>query len=294
MARQSAGPIHVAGSARALGTAEPVEGGYLVNGHWNYASGVRHANWFLGTSLIERGDGEPNARSMFIPIGEGRIVDNWNVMGMRGTGSDDFVLEDVFVPHERVASTRWVKQIDAQRRPRTVNDPRLMMVGAWAPTAGVGVGLAQGALDALIDLGDKASTGSPAPLRTRPPVQEAVAEAEAITGAARAFVLETFHEAWDALLEGGPRLERAVARAQLAITHSLNEAVRVADLVFHAGGTNAISTQNRLERYLRDAHTAVQHSAGQRTHLRMAGRVLLGLDAGPIDLTKAGPATPRP
>lgn len=278
MAGLTSGLIHVAGSARALGTAEPVEGGYLVSGHWNYASGVRHANWFMATSLIERRDREPAPRAMFIPVAEGRIVDNWQVVGMRGTGSDDFVLDRVFVPQERVAARHWIEQVRARPGDRSISDPRLGMVGAWAPTAGVGVGLAQGALDALLELGDVASTGSPELLRTRPAVQEAVADAEAITGAARAFVIETFAEVWDALPDGGPRLDRAVARAQLAITHSLNEAVRVADLAFRAGGTNAISTRNRLERYLRDAHTTVQHAAGQRIHMRAAGQTLLDLN----------------
>lgn len=278
MAAQTDGLIHIAGSARALGTAEPVEGGYLVSGHWNYASGVRHANWFLATSNIERPGREPVSRGMFMPVSEGQIVDNWQVVGMRGTGSDDFVLDRVFVPDERVVARKWMEQVQARPGQRSVSDPRLGMVGAWAPTAGVGVGLARGALDALLELGDVASTGSPEPLRTRPAVQEAVGEAEAITGAARAFVVETFAEVWDALPEGGTRLDRAVARGQLAITHSLNEAVRVADIAFHAGGTNAISTRNRLERYLRDAHTAVQHAAGQRIHMRSAGHTLLSLD----------------
>jgi alkylation response protein AidB-like acyl-CoA dehydrogenase len=84
-----------------------------------------------------------------------------------------------------------------------------------------------------------------------------------------------------------------VARAQLAITNALNEAVRVVDLCFHAAGTNAISSENRLERYLRDAHTAVQHAAGQAIHVEVAGRVLLGLDPGPLDPTRTGPTTQR-
>ncbi|MDA3038375.1 MAG: acyl-CoA dehydrogenase family protein [Actinomycetota bacterium] len=277
MADLTDGPIHVAGSARALGTAESVEGGYLASGQWNYASGIRHANWFMATCLIERNGRPPAPRTMFIPVADGHIVDNWQVVGMRGTGSDDFVLDRVFVPQERVAARHWIEHARARSSERSISDPRLGMVGAWVPTAGVGVGLAQGALDALLDLGDVASAGSPEPLRTRPAVQEAVADAEAITGAARAFAIETFAEVWDALADGGPRLDRAVARAQLAITHSLNEAVRVADLAFRAGGTNAISTRNRLERYLRDAHTAVQHAAGQRIHMRTAGQALLEL-----------------
>lgn len=287
----ASGPLHVAGSARPLGTADAVEGGYVVRGHWNYASGVRHASWFLATCFVERGGGRPVARSMLIPVEQGTIVANWNVVGMRGTGSDDFVLDEVFVPEARVAQRRWIEQ---RREP--LYDPRLMMVAAWAPTAGVGIGLAQGAIDALVELGGHRSAGSPVPLREREAVQEALGRAETLTGAARAYVTETMAAAWEAVCSEGRTgsVEAIVARAQLAITHSLNVAVQVADLAFHAAGTNAISTANRLERFLRDAHTAVQHSAGQPVHVRAGGRSVFGLDAGPVDPLREGPATPRP
>jgi indole-3-acetate monooxygenase len=284
------GPLHVAGSARPLGTAIPLDGGYLARGHWNYASGVRHASWFLGTCFVERPDGRTAARSMLIPVEDGTIVANWDVVGMRGTGSDDFVLDDVFVPEARVAQRRWIEQ-----RGEPLYDPRFMMMAAWAPTAGVGTGLARGAVDALVALGDRASAGSPVPLREREAVQEAVGRAEVLAASARAYVVDTIGAAWDALCEGRDHdIATAVARAQLAITNSLGVAVQVADLVFHAAGTNAISSANRLERFLRDAHTAVQHSAGQPVHLRAGGRVVLGLDAGAVDPAREGPVTPRP
>ena len=73
----------------------------------------------------------------------------------------------------------------------------------------------------------------------------------------------------------------------------MNEAVKVADLCFHAAGTNAISTANRLERILRDTHTAALHAAGQSVHRRVAGRVLLGLDPGDLDPTRDGPNSPQ-
>jgi alkylation response protein AidB-like acyl-CoA dehydrogenase len=132
-----------------------------------------------------------------------------------------------------------------------------------------------------MELRDLTSTGSPTPLGQRENVQDAVAESEAITSAARSFCNDAIGEAWALLAddgaEGGRDLTRAVARAQLSITHAMGEAVRVADLCFHAAGTNAISTGNRLERFLRDAHTAVQHAAGQQVHKRAAGRTLLDL-----------------
>lgn len=290
MAATTDRPLHIAGSARPLGAAVRVDGGYRVKGRWNYASGVRHANWFLATSFVDSAAGSRVARSMLVPMGAGEIVPNWEVMGMRGTGSDDFVLDDVFVPRSRSASRHWIEQ-----RVEPLYDPRLNMVATWTPTAGVGIGLARGAIEALIELTEVTSTGSPTPLGERPLVQETIGRAEAIVSAARAFCVESIEEALAALAAGvdGDDLARPVARAQLAITHSLNEAVRVTDLCFHAAGTNAISTANRLERFLRDAHTAVLHAAGQPLHLRVGGRVLLGLDPGAVDAVRIGPATPR-
>lgn len=288
MVRITDRPLHVAGSARPLGIATRTETGYQVKGHWNYASGVRHANWYLGTSFVDKPNGARVTRSMLIPIEDGEIVANWDVMGMRGTGSDDFVLDDVAVPSARVGARHWI-----DRRNEPLYDPRLAMIATWAPTAGVAIGLARGAIDALIDLGDESSTGSPTPLRERPAVQSAVGEAESITGAARAFCIDAIEAAWQALITDSKELPTAVARAQLAITHSMNEAVRVADLCFHAAGTNAISTGNRLERFLRDTHTAVQHAAGQPIHRQVAGRTLLGADPGPQTPGRDGPSTPR-
>jgi len=279
-------PLHVAGSARPLGTAVRTDDGYRVKGHWNYASGVRHANWFLATSFVEGRDGAAVPRSMLVPVTDGEIVPNWNVVGMRGTGSDDFVLDDVEVPRGRTASRHWIGL-----RTEPLYDPRLAMVATWAPTAGVAVGLAQGALDALVELADVGSTGSPQPLGERGSVQQAVAEAEAITSAARAFCVDAIGGAWQALEDDRTDLGTAVARAQLSITHAMNEAVRVADRCFHAAGTNAISTANRLERFLRDAHTAVQHAAGQSIHLRASGRVLLGLEPVEVAHPRIGPSS---
>ncbi|MGF1597193.1 MAG: acyl-CoA dehydrogenase family protein [Acidimicrobiales bacterium] len=275
MAATTSGPIHVAGSARPLGEAVRTDDGYRVKGHWNFASGVRHANWFLATSFVEVDDGSRTARSMLIPVDEGRIESNWDVVGMRGTGSDDFVIDDVFVPRGRIGARHWV-----ERRPEPLYDPRAMNVLMWTPTAGVAIGLARAAVDALVALGERSSTSSPTPLRERTEVQDAVADAEAITAAARAFCIESIDAVWRSLCGEGGDLPERVARAQLAITHAMHEAVRVADRCFHAAGTNAISGANGLERVWRDTHTAVEHAAGRPIHRRAAGRARLGLDPG--------------
>lgn len=280
--------VHLAGSARPLGVATPVEGGFRVRGHWNYVSGVRHASLILASSFIEPVQGDPPlARSMFVPVGDGEIVANWDVVGMCGTGSDDFVLDDVFVPDERVGYKRWIDQ-----RTEPLYDPRLAMIAAWAPTAGVACGMARGAIDTVVAMGNLTTTMSPTPLRDRGNVQDAIGEAEALAASSRAYVVSTIEAAWQALIEGDGALDRLVSDAQIAITNAMTSAVKVADLCFHCAGTAAISSQHTLQRVLRDAHTAVQHAAGQPIHLRVGGRGVLGVDSAPVNL-REGPATPR-
>ena len=280
--------IQLAGSARPLGVARPVDGGYVVNGRWNYVSGVQHATLILASSYLDPPQGDPPlARSMFVPVGDGETVANWDVVGMNGTGSDDFVLDEVFVPDERVGYRRW-----ADQRQEPLYDPRLAMVAAWAPTAGVALGMARGAIDTLVEMGGLSTTMSPVPLRERSAVQDAVGEAESLTGAARAYVVASIGAAWDALLTDSGSLERRVSEAQLAVTHAMNTAVKVADLCFHCAGTSAISTEHRLQRFLRDTHTAVQHAAGQAVHRRMGGRSVLGLESPGMNV-RTGPSAPR-
>jgi len=130
-------------------------------------------------------------------------------------------------------------------------------------------------------------------LRERTAVQAAIGETESIASAARAFSIDVIGAAWQAHIDDSVDLGHYVARAQLVITHLFNEAVRVAGICFHAAGTNAILSANRLERFLRYAHTAVRHAAGQPIHRQVAGRVLLGLPAGELDPNRDGPSTPR-
>jgi indole-3-acetate monooxygenase len=86
-------------------------------------------------------------------------------------------------------------------------------------------------------------------------------------------VLDAVRTVWD----GGPDPSLAIAKARLAITHGMHEAVRAVDLVFHAAGTNAIYSSNPLERHFRDIHVVAQHNAAFAVHYESAGKVLLGL-----------------
>lgn len=272
--------LRMAGSIRPEGRAYPVNGGYRVRGQWNFASGVNHANWLFCTCIVMDGEhprhtsaGIPETRSLWVPAEAATIVDTWSVVGMCGTGSHDFVVDDVFVP-----TTHTFSIADPPHATGPLYHQRLLLASIWTSTAGNALGIARGAIDAFIELATHtSSTMSPTLLRDRPVVQTKVAEAEAIVNAARAYVMDAVGTAWDAVCAGAPDPSREIAQARLAITHGMHEAVRAVDLVFHAAGTNAVYRKHRLERNFRDVHVAVQHAAGLPAHLENAGKVLLGL-----------------
>ncbi|HUB10409.1 MAG TPA: acyl-CoA dehydrogenase family protein [Acetobacteraceae bacterium] len=269
-----------AGSARPQGRAYPFDGGYRVRGAWNFASGVHHANWVMCTCAVMNGDrplrtdaGVPLTRAMWVPAAQGRIADTWSVVGMRGTGSHDFVVEDAFVPEAHSSSSAA-----PPCEPGPLYHPRLIHSVLWTATAANALGIARGAIDAFAAMAAEASsTMSAARLRDRSLVQTRIAEAEAIVQAARAYVIDAVGKAWRAVSDGAPDLDAVVAQARLAIVHAMHEAVRAVDLVFHAAGTNAVYTRNPLERCFRDVHVAVQHAAGLPGHYEAAGKALLGL-----------------
>jgi indole-3-acetate monooxygenase len=269
-----------AGSLRPEGRAFPVDGGYRVRGQWDFASGAHHANWLKGTCIVMDGDkpvmsgaGTPQTRSVLIPAHQATIKDTWSVVGMRGTGSHDFAVEDVFVPEAHTYSVS-----DPPRETGKLYHPRLYYTTMWTATAANALGIARGAIDIMTELAsERSSSMSTALLRDRPLVQTRVAEAEAIVNAARAYLLSAVGTAWTMICDGAADPTQAIAQARLAIVHGMHEAVRAVDLVFHAAGTNAVYTSNLLERPFRDIHVAVQHAAAAPAHFESAGKILLGV-----------------
>lgn len=272
--------FRAAGSLRPQGKAWPVDGGYRVKGEWNFASGIMNANWLYCPIIIMDGEkpqmtpaGTPKVRAMWLPIEDATIIDTWSTIGMRGTGSQDFTVDDVFVPADR---TCFIAEPPVEKGP--LYNQRLFLVTLWTTTAGNALGIARGAIDTFVDIALRdASTQSTALLRDRPFVQSRVGTANAILNAARAYVVHAVDAAWRAVCDGEPDPSRKIADARLAITHAIHEAVRAVDIIFHAAGTNAIYTRNPLERHFRDIHVAVQHNSAFPVHYETAGKVLMGL-----------------
>ena len=261
-----------AGSARPGGKAWKVEGGYRVKGQWNFASGIQNANWLYATCVMMDTD-KPVLRAMWVPRAQVIVVDTWQTMGMRGTGSQDFTVDDVFVPERR---SRLSDAPPCATGP--LFHPRAWYVNLWTPSAANALGIARGAIDALTEIAaTEASTMSANLLRDRPRVQERLAEADAIVNAARAYVFDAVGRLWGTLSAGQEPTDREIAQGRLSLVHAMHESVRAVDKVFHAAGTNAIYTRLPLERAFRDVHVAVQHAAALPVYFESAGKVLLGL-----------------
>ena len=262
-----------AGSARPGGKAWPVEGGYRVKGRWNFASGIQNANWLYATCVMADTGEKPVLRAVWVPRSDVTIVDTWQTMGMRGTGSQDFTIDDVFVPERR---SRLSDAPPVETGP--LFNPRAWYVTLWTPSAANALGIARGAIDSLTEIAaTEASTMSTNLLRDRPRVQERLAEAEAIVNAARAYVFDAVGRLWGTLSAGQEPTDQQIAQGRLSLVHAMHESVRAVDKVFHAAGTNAIYNRLPLERAFRDAHVAVQHASALPGYFESAGKVLLGL-----------------
>jgi alkylation response protein AidB-like acyl-CoA dehydrogenase len=194
---------------------------------------------------------------------------------MRGTGSHDFTITDVFIPEERVHGAS-----EESLRPQ----PLYQFVG-WTHVAhaALGLGIGRVAIDEFIDLaGGKEATWLPAEgrLAARTTIQAKVARAEALVGSGRAYVREATRDLWETVSRGERPSPGQRAIYRLAIAQAMANASEAVDLMYSAGGASAIYATSRLDRCLRDAHTAAAHVWVAPDTYELAGRLLLGLDPG--------------
>lgn len=263
-------------------TAVVVDGGYRLSGTFTFASGSRHATWLGGMAPIVEADGTPRRRhgvaerrTLLFPADRVRMQDVWHTIGLRGTGSDSFVVTDLFVPHEHTFS----RDDPAERRDRAplYCFPQGSLYASGF--AGVAMGIARSMLDDFVRLAtDKTPRGYRGTLRESPVTQSQVAQAEARLAAARVYLLTSLREIWAAVGRTGTlELDQRVL-IRLAASHAIRQAREVADFAYHAAGGTAVFTSNAFERRFRDIHTVCQQLQGRDDHFETVGKFLLGLE----------------
>jgi alkylation response protein AidB-like acyl-CoA dehydrogenase len=269
----TAGSLALPPGARAVA----VDGGYRVSGRWAFASGCLHSKWLIAHTVVQDGDaprlrpdGSPVTRVMLCPSAEARIIDTWSVMGLRGTGSNDFEVQDLFVPAER--SFALFGEQPYYDGPLYQGHFFLLAHAAHA------LGIARAAIDEFVEVTRAKRQGGIGPmplLRDRAMVQAEVARAEALVSSARAFAWEASRAAWSEACASG-RVETSTrVRARLAGTWAVTSAAQAVDLMYTAGGGSALYTRSPLQRYFRDIHAATQHAAVQAATYEQFGQVML-------------------
>jgi alkylation response protein AidB-like acyl-CoA dehydrogenase len=258
-----------------------------VTGRWAYGSGITHSDWVYANAVVYEGDqprtgadGTNETRTVLFPIANCEVVDTWHVGGLRGTGSFDFVINDVFVPEERTFFA--FAFTPAPVWPGTHYTLPAFSVYPLS-IAAVPLGLARAAIETLMELAAaKTPTGSPSLLRERASVQSDLARAEALVRAARTLLLEVAEELWETTERTGETPMKLRALVRLASAHAAVSSVQAVDLMYTAGGATSLREENRLERLFRDVHAAAQHLAVIPHNFELAGRVLLSLNPGTL------------
>jgi alkylation response protein AidB-like acyl-CoA dehydrogenase len=267
----------VAGNLRPPQRADLVDGGYRVSGHFRFGSGCHHASVMACGCMVYRDGkpdttrrGEPHIRVMLVPKSKVTIVDVWQTTGMRGTGSNDYTVDNVFVPSEESPSMAEPPHCPGP----LYRFPQMYLVSH----AGVPLGLARSALDFVLDLSVRKET-SPGRGRMRDDTtaQETIAWAEAHLAAARCFVYGVMEDLWRSLNAGARPTPQQHANYRLMITYSHQAAKQVISTLYDLAATSSIFHMNRLERDMRDILTACQHRVVHPKMYRPAGRLLLGL-----------------
>ena len=272
----------IAGQGTRPGTAKTVDGGFLLSGSWSFASGIKHATNIHTLGIIEE-TGEP--RIFVVPVEKATLIENWDVIGLRGTGSIDYTIENVFVPegYTHFATTDSPKRGGGLYRIGIIGIAEICHSG-WA------LGVGRRLLDELGALArDKA--GRAGAQADNSSFLEGYAKAEASLRSARAFLYEQWGDVTATVMSGERPSVRQHTLVRLALTNVTASLHDVANFVYLAGGTTAMR-RGTIQRMLRDVHAGTQHVTSSPPVVQTCGRELVGLASGKtwrfLELVDAG------
>jgi alkylation response protein AidB-like acyl-CoA dehydrogenase len=272
-----------ASSFAPTGKATPASAGYRVSGKWTFCSGVDNADWLLlGTFFGPPSGGSPipDIRYVMIPKIDAKVIDDWFVFGLRGTGSKSIVIDDLFVPNHRILGL--AEMLQGITPGSKVHDSPLYKTSVWAiipfTISSPANGMARGALDAFIDeMKVREGSYDHSPLAKKPGIQITVAEASAMIDAADLLYRRSFRETIDKIMAGEPMSLEHRARSRRDQGFSVLMAKQAAEKLFTATAGRGLYEGSRVQRAYADLHALQGHIvAGWEMPAYSYGAVMLG------------------
>lgn len=238
-------------------------GGFELSGRWSFCSGCLHANWLINGAVVSDGERPrmrqdwdmPDWRLVITEMSNGTVADNWDVAGLRGTGSHDVTIAGLAVPAEHTIAPFFEL---ARHDGPLWRLPFYTLLGSIL--AGIPLGIARRMLDELTELAPaKTRLPNQFPLSHDEDLQVALTRAEGMLHAARAFVFEEAWRLWDIALAGDLPEVPARARFLLATQQCMRAAVEAVDIAFGFAGSSSLRSTSAMQRCFRDIHAASQH-----------------------------------
>jgi indole-3-acetate monooxygenase len=267
-----------------------VPGGYRATARWEFASGCRQASWLGAHVRILEADGSPRlkpngapeVRTILFPVTSATMYDVWDVIGLKGTGTDSYSVQNLFIPDKFAALRDEPTALREQGPLYKLTTNTVYGLGF----AAVSVGVARATLDAAVDLArGKESVGVKA-MRENNAVQGQLGRTEGNLRAARAYLYAAATEAWRDLIRTGTHTEDHRIALRLASTWTIHQAAAVVDAAYHMAGATAVFSANKFERRFRDMHAIAQQIQARDTHYEDVGKAIL--TAGPSTTGSAG------
>ena len=262
-----------------------VPGGYRITGRWDFASGSRQASWLGAHVQVVEADGTrrlmpngaPEIRTILFPATSATMYDVWDVIGLSGTGTDSYSVENLFIPVKFAALRDNFSALREKGPLYGITTYTMFGLGFGA----IALGVARATLDAATELArGKASVGLKA-MRENSAVQGLIGRTEGNLRAARAYLYGSAAEAWRDLTLTGKLSEDHRAALRLASTWTIHQAAAVVDTAYHMAGATAVFRANPFERRFRDMHAIAQQIQARDTHYEDVGRMILTASAIP-------------
>ncbi|TMJ54101.1 MAG: acyl-CoA dehydrogenase [Alphaproteobacteria bacterium] len=256
-----------------------VPGGYRASARWDFASGSRQASWLGAHVRVVEADGSqrkkpsgaPEIRTILFPVTSATMYDVWDVIGLKGTGTDSYSVDNLFIP-DKFAALRDDPSACHEKGPLYKLTTNAVFGMGFAATA---VGVARSMLDAAIELARSKQPQGLAAMRDNSAVQGLIGRTEATLRAARAYLYATAAEVWRDLARGDPVTEAHRIALRIATTWTIHQSASVVDTAYHMTGATAVFAANPFERRFRDMHTIAQQIQARDTHYEDAGKVIL-------------------